>query len=271
VEAVLALTKLSRPIVFFDLETTGLLVDIDYIIEIALIKFFPDGRTLRLTQRFDPGIKIPAESSAIHGITNQDLSGQPRFIDMAEKLYEIFNDADLGGFALRRLDIPMLTKEFERAGYSYSMVGRNIVDVSAIFREKERRDLTAAYKFYCGKDLIGAHGAEADNDATYEILLAQLQRYPDLPRDVEGLNTFCRAPERSHVDQEGKLIWRDGEAYFSFGKHRYKSLADVARSDRDYLDWIINRGDFPEDFVNICLEAKRGIYPRRADAEPKPH
>lgn len=259
----------SKPIVFFDLETTGLFPEVDRVIEIALLKIFPDGKDFRLTQRFDPEIKIPSESTAIHGITNKDLEGQPRFADLAGKLYEIFDGADLGGYALRRLDIPLLTREFERVGHKFSMEGRRIVDVSVIFREKERRDLRSAYQFYCGKELIGAHGAQADNNATYEVFLAQLQKYPDLPRDVEGLHAFCNAPDPASVDPDGKLMWRDGEAVFTFGKHRYRPLAEVARTDGDYLDWIIGKGDFSPEFVEICARARRGIFPRKINGSEK--
>ncbi len=258
------LAPLKRPIVFFDLETTGLWADVDRIIEIALLKLYPDGRTERLTQRFDPGMKIPAESSAIHGMLNADLAGEPTFRDWAPKLFEIYKDADLGGYAMMRLDVPILTKEFERAGFAFSMAGRRIVDASVIFREKERRDLTTAYRFYCGKTLVGAHGAEADNDAAYEVFLAQLERYPDLPRDVEGVNAFCAAPEPAQVDRDGKLVWRDGEAYFGFGKHRYHALEQVTREDPDYIDWIISKADFPTEFVEICRQARRGAFPKKS-------
>lgn len=258
------LAPLQRPIVFFDLETTGLWAEVDRIIEIAVIKLFPDGKTERLTQRFDPGIKIPAESTAIHGILNEDLVGQPSFRDWATKLFEVFHGADLGGYALMRLDVPILTKEFERAGLSFSMVGRRIVDASVIFREKERRDLTSAYRFYCNKTLVGAHGAEADNNAAYEVFLAQLERYPDLPKDVEGINAFCTKSEPSQVDSDGKLVWRDGNAHFNFGKHRFQSLEQVVKEDSDYIDWIITKADFSADFVEICRQARRGVFPKKA-------
>jgi DNA polymerase-3 subunit epsilon len=262
------LAPLTKPLVFFDLETTGLLMELDRIIEIGLVKFNPDGTTFRLTQRFNPGIRIPVESSAIHGLVNEDLDQEPRFVDLAPRLFEIFTDADLGGFALHRLDIPLLTKEFERAGFAFSMEGRRIVDVSIIFREKERRDLRTAYHFYCGKDLVGAHGAQADNDATYDVLLAQLERYPDLPRDVAGLHAFCRVVEKSHVDPDGKLVWRDGRAFFNFGKHRFQALEEVAKEDRDYLEWVVQKANFPLEFTHICRAALQGIFPHRV-APPK--
>jgi DNA polymerase III subunit epsilon len=256
---------LDRPLVVFDLETTGLLIDLDRIIEIALIKLYPDGRTpLRLAQRFDPGIKIPAESMAIHHITNEELVGQPRFHEKAAELFEIYNDSDLCGFAMKRLDIPMLTKEFERAGFPFSMDGRRTVDASSIFQMKEKRNLTAAYKLYCGKDLVGAHGAMADTDATYEVLKAQLDRYPDLPKSVPELHEAIRAAEPNNVDPEGKLVWRDGEAFFNFGKYRFRSLADVARSEPDYLDWIANKADFSKELADICQKARVGQFPKKS-------
>lgn len=256
------LPKLTRPLVFFDLETTGLMIELDRIIEIGLIKFFPSGEPLRLTQRFNPGMKIPAESSAVHGLYNKDLENEPAFAHSAPKLMEIFDGADMGGYALRRLDIPMLTKEFERAGFKFSMEGRLVVDASTIFREMERRNLTAAYKFYLGKDLVGAHGAQADNDAAVAVFEAQLARYADLPKDMQGLHDFCKTMEPSWVDAEGKLVWRDGEAFFNFGKHKCKSLAEVCRSDSGYIDWIVQKGDFHKSLVEICAQARRGVFPK---------
>jgi DNA polymerase III subunit epsilon len=262
--------KIDRPLVIYDLETTGLMVDLDRIIEIAVIKLFPDGRPpLRFAQRFDPGIKVPAESTAIHGMTNADLTGQPRFHEKAGEIFDIFNDADIGGFALKRLDIPMMIKEFERSGYHFSMDGRRVVDASTIYQMKERRNLTSAYKLYCGKDLIGAHGAMADTEATYEVLLAQLDRYEDLPREVAALSQFLRTAEPSNVDPEGKLVWRDGEAFFNFGKYRCRSLLEVARTEPDYLDWIVQKGEFSKELIEICQQARRGSFPRRASVPKK--
>ncbi|MBL0057537.1 MAG: 3'-5' exonuclease [Elusimicrobia bacterium] len=257
------LAPLTRPIVFFDLETTGLLVELDRIIEIGLIKLFPDGRTERLVQRFNPSMRIPQESIAIHGITNDMLKDQPAFRDWAPRLFEIFEDADIGGFSLNRLDIPMLTKEFTQAGFAFSMDGRRIADASKIFREKEPRNLTAAYRFYCGKDLVGAHSAGADAEASYEVFLAQLDRYGDLPKEMNGIHRFCTAPGPSQVDLDGRLVWRDGEAYFNFGKHRFHKLAAVVQEDPDYIKWIVEKADFSPDFVEICRQSRRGIFPRQ--------
>jgi DNA polymerase-3 subunit epsilon len=265
------LAPLTRPIVFFDLETTGLLVELDRIIEIALIKIHPDGREERLCQRFNPGIKIPMESVAVHGITDDMLRGQPVFKEWASRLHALFEGADLGGFALQRLDIPLLTREFGRVGLPFPMEGRRIVDASLIFRQKERRDLKSAYRFYCGKDLVDAHSAAADTQATYEVFLAQLDRYADLPRDLDGLHDFCAAPEPGHVDREGRFSWRDGEAFFNFGKHRYHSLEQVSQEDPDYINWIIDKADFSPEVKEICRQARRGFFPRReAPPPPKP-
>jgi len=255
--------SLKRPIVFYDLESTGLFIDVDRIIELALLKIFPDGKTFRWKQRFNPGMKIPVESIAIHGIHDEDLAEEPRFTEHAQKLFEIFSDADLAGYAIRRLDIPLLAKEFERSGYIFSKEGRQIIDAKAIFTQKEPRSLAAAYQFYCGKELVGAHGAEADNEATYQVFLAQLKRYTDLPKDMEGLHAFCSPVDPSHVDQDGKLIWRDGDAFFNFGKHRYRSLQEVSDTDVDYLDWIIRKADFSKELVEICVQAKNGIFPHK--------
>lgn len=257
------LAPLTRPLVVFDLETTGLLVELDRIIEIGLVKLFPDGHREALVQRFNPFMKIPVESIAVHGMTNEMLKDKPAFREWAPRLFEIFEGSDIGGFALNRLDIPMLTKEFNRAGFVFTMDGRKIADAATIFREKERRDLSAAYRFYCGKELVDAHSAEADANASLEVLLAQLDRYEDLPKDMAGLHTFCTKPGPSQVDVDGRLLWRDGEAYFNFGKHRYHKLADVVKEDPDYIRWVVEKADFSPDFVEICRQARQGIYPRR--------
>jgi DNA polymerase-3 subunit epsilon len=263
----MALPKLDRPLVFFDLESTGLMIDIDRIIEVAALKIHPDGRRERYTQRFNPGIRVPVESVAIHGLTNEMLDGEPRFAEKAAELFEFYRDADLGGYNIMRFDVPMLTKEFDRAGYPFSAEGCRILDASVIFRDKERRNLTAAVKFYLGEELVGAHGAEADNEAAFRVFLAQLERYPDLPKDVEGLHRCCTAADPNWVDSDGKLVWRDGEAFFNFGKYRFHALAEVIRTDPGYLDWIVNKADFRPDLIQICLDAKRGVMPRRP--EPK--
>lgn len=260
---------LKRPIIFLDLETTGLILELDRIIEMSLLKIHPDGRQEEYLQRFDPGIKIPEESIAIHGITNEALKGQPRFFEKAGELMEFFGDCDLGGYAMHRLDIPMLIKEFERSGYVFSVEERRKVDSGVIFREKERRDLKTAYRLYCGKELVGAHGARADNLAAFEVFLSQLERYPDLPKDLDGLHQFCRALDPNHVDPEGKFVWRDGEAFFRFGKYKHRALAEIARMDSDYLDWIIQKADFSKEVVQICMQAKQGIFPHRKTPPPK--
>ena len=151
------------------------------------------------------------------------------------------------------------------------MDGRRVIDSSTIYQMKERRNLTSAYRFYCGKDLVDAHSALADAEATLEVLLGELEKYPDLPRDSAGLSAFCRTADPSNVDPEGKLVWRDGEAFFNFGKYRYRSLVDVARSEPDYLDWIANKADFSKELVEICQRARRGQFPRRAAPPPVPH
>lgn len=254
--------KLDKPIVFFDLETTGLMIEIDKIIEIGLLKINTDGTQFRLSQRFDPGIKIPIESSAIHGIYNKDLAGLPKFSDHAASLFDIFGDSDLGGYNIKRFDIAVLKKEFESAGYKFYLEGRRIVDASVIFREMEPRTLSAAYKFFVGKELEGAHGAAADIDATYAVFLAQMERYPQLPRDIQGIHEFCSKPNPNWVDFEGRLVWRDGAAFFSFGKYKYRSLEDVSNTDPGYLEWLCRQENFHRDFVHICQNALKGYFPQ---------
>ena len=170
----------------------------------------------------------------------------------------------MSGFNAARYDIPLLTAELKRVGVDWPGTGRRVVDSFVIFSRKERRDLTAAYKFYCGKDLTGAHRAEADVRATAEILWAQAERYPDIPQDVAGLEAWCNQVDPSRVDADGKFVWKSGEAAFGFGnKHKSKTLREVVRSDRGYISWMIEKGNFSADVVRICREALDGKFPEK--------
>lgn len=254
--------NISRPIVFFDLETTGLDFKYDRVIEIAARKVHPDGRAEKLHTRINPGIRIPAEIAQLTGITNDDVAKAPTFLQAAPEIAAFFEGADLAGYHIGRFDVKVMTEEFRRAGLDFACDARLIVDVQAIFHQKERRDLTAAYKFYCDKDLAGAHSADADTEATYEIFLSQMQRYPDLPKDIEEMHRYCKGPQDRFVDSEGKFYWRDGEAAFNFGKYKSQTLKSVAENNRDYLQWLISPDrQFSQEVVDICYKAMQGIYP----------
>jgi DNA polymerase-3 subunit epsilon len=259
--------NLSRPIIFLDIEATGTDTTRDRIVELALIKVHPDGRREEKTVRVNPGIKISAEVIAIHGITNEDIANAPTFKEVAMSLLEFMDRSDFGGFGITRFDIPMLTEEFKRSGLTFPQGEVSILDGLTIFHRKEPRDLTAAYQFYCQKNLVGAHGARADALASLEVLYAQIDRYPDLPKDTQGLHEFCNKQDRRFVDSRGKFLWKDGEAAFNFGKYKGELLRKLAKDNRDYLEWIVNEGKFSQDVVDLCWKALRGEFPKKPEME----
>ncbi|MFO7617064.1 MAG: 3'-5' exonuclease [Bacteroidales bacterium] len=235
---------LDRPIVFFDVETTGLNIGSDRIIEIALLKVSPDGQDRTLVHRINPGRPIPEESTRIHGITDEDVAGKPQFTQLAGEIATFIRDCDLGGYNSDKFDIPILAEEFARANYDIDLKRTRFVDVQAIFFKKEPRNLSAAYKFYCGRDLEGAHSAMADVQATWEVLQAQLDRYEDLEPKVESLSAMGQASR--FVDFAGRIILGDnGEELFNFGKYKGQKVLDVFRKESHYYDWMM-QGDFPE-------------------------
>jgi len=236
--------KLQRPLAFFDLETTGVTVGADRIVEIAILKVDPSGKKETKTYRVNPEITIPAEVSAIHGITNEDVVNEPTFEQLAPNLYLFLNDCDLAGFNSNKFDIPMLVEEFYRVGYDFDVMSRKWVDVQNIFHKMEQRTLVAAYKFYCQKDLTNAHSAEADITATYEVLLAQLERYEELQNDVDFLHDFSR--RGNHADLAGRLGYDEQkEVVFNFGKHKGKRVKDVLQEEPSYYSWMM-KGDFSQ-------------------------
>jgi DNA polymerase-3 subunit epsilon len=256
--------KLDRPLCVFDLEATGTDVNQDRIVDVCVLRREPDGTEAAFSSLVDPGVPIPPEATAIHRITNDMVRGQPTIKDLAPRLLEVFDGADLCGFNAAKYDIPLLTIELKRAGFDWPLAGRRVADAFTIFARKERRDLTAAYKFYCGKDLSGAHRAEADVRATAEILFAQVERYADLPRDMAGLDAFCSAVDPSRVDADGKFVWKNGEAAFGFGnRHKGKTLREVVAVDRSYVSWMVEKGNFSPDVVRICREALEGKFPAK--------
>ncbi|MDE6340802.1 MAG: 3'-5' exonuclease [Muribaculaceae bacterium] len=237
--------QLSRPIIFFDLETTGTSVTSDRIVEISLIKVFPDGHTEEKTRRINPECHIPEQSTAIHHITDEDVKDEPTFKQIAKSLFEIFADCDIAGFNSNKFDVPLLIEEFGRAGMAFDVAGRHFVDVQGIFHKMEQRTLVAAYKFYCGRDLTDAHSATADTKATYEVLLSQLERYPELKNDVASLARFSSGGK--NVDLAGRMVYNDnGEPIFNFGKNKGKKVKDVVRHEPGFVQWML-QGDFPKE------------------------
>ncbi len=235
--------KLKRPIAFIDLETTGVNVGKDRIVEISILKVNPDGSKNVKTERVNPEMPIPPESTAIHGISDQDVEDSPTFKELANKLAIFLHDCDLGGYNSNKFDIPLLAEEFLSVGVDFSMKDRKAIDVQNIFHKMEQRTLKAAYKFYCNKELVDAHSAEADISATYEILEAQLEKYDDLSTEVGELAEFSQF-HRS-ADLMGRLVYNEkDEVVFNFGKYKGKSVEQVFKDEPSYYFWMM-KGDFP--------------------------
>jgi len=235
--------NISRPICFFDLETTGINVAKDRIVEISILKVFPDGREEEYTQRINPTVPIPAETTAVHGITDADITDAPTFAEKANEIHNLIKDADLAGFNSNRFDIPLLAEELLRCGIDFDMKNRNAIDVQNIFHKMEQRTLVAAYKFYCDEDLTNAHSAAADTKATYEILKSQLDRYDDLDNDMKSLADF--STRKKLADFAGFIGYNDnGSEIFAFGKHKGKLVETVLEQEPGYYGWIQN-ADFP--------------------------
>lgn len=246
--------KLEKPIVFFDLETTGVNIATDRIVEISILKVFPNGNKESKTWLVNPEIEIPKEAAEIHGITNEEVVTEPTFKELAPEVNKMIEGCDLAGFNSNRFDIPLLAEELMRAGIDFDMNDRKAVDVQTIFHKKEQRTLSAGYQFYCGKELEGAHGAEADTNATYEILLAQIEKYDDLENDVKSLSEFSTHGERG--DFAGFiLINDDGQEIFSFGKYKGRTVEEVLKENPGYNNWIQN-ADFPLYTKKVLREIK---------------
>lgn len=233
--------NLKRPIVFFDLETTGTDNARDRIVELAFVKLMPDGRRETYNKRINPGIPIPAETTAIHGISDEDVKNAPMFKHIAHELYEWMKGCDMGGYSSSKFDLPLLAEEFLRTGLDVDFTERNMVDVQQIFFKMESRTLSAAYAFYCGKELTNAHSAEADINATIEVLEAQLERYSDLATDVPGLHKFTHTDE--YVDYARRMVMKDGHPVFNFGKHKGRKVEDIFNAEPQYYDWMM-QADF---------------------------
>ncbi|MGB5941333.1 MAG: 3'-5' exonuclease [Leeuwenhoekiella sp.] len=235
--------NLTRPICFFDLETTGVNVAKDRIVEISILKVFPNSKEEQHTWRVNPTVPIPAETTAVHGISDADVADKPTFRELAQEVYNLVKDSDLGGYNSNRFDIPLLAEEMLRAEIDFDMKNKNAIDVQTIFHKKEKRTLSAAYKFYCDKNLDEAHSADADTLATYEVLKSQLDRYEDLENNMRSLAEF--SAHKKFADFAGFISFnKDGNEIFAFGKHKNKLVNEVLDKEPGYFGWMQN-ADFP--------------------------
>jgi len=246
--------NLKNPLVFFDLETTGINVSTDRIVEISYLKLFPNGNKTSKTIRVNPGIPIPDKAIAIHGITYEMVKDCPCFKEIAGSLANDFEGCDFAGYNLTKFDIPLLAEEFIRADIDFDFKKHRLIDVQIIFQKFEQRTLSAAYKFYCNKELINAHNAEADTFASYEILKAQLDKYPDLSNNVDDLAKF--SSHNNNVDYAGRIIYdENGTEIFNFGKYKGQAVEEVFKKDPSYYSWMMN-GDFPLYTKKIITQIK---------------
>jgi len=235
--------KLNNPLIFFDLETTGINIVTDRIVEISMIKVNPNGSEKSLTYRVNPEMPIPKEASEIHGIYDDDVKDEKTFKQIAKQIANFFEGCDIAGFNSNRFDVPLLAEEFLRADVDFDLKKRKMIDVQTIFHKMEQRTLIAAYKFYCDKDLTNAHSASADTMATYEVLKAQLDRYPEIENNVESLSKI--STQNNNADFAGRIIYnKDGVEVFNFGKYKGVKVEDVFDKDKGYYSWIL-KSDFP--------------------------
>ncbi len=259
--------NLTRPIAFFDLETTGVNVASDRIVELSILKIWPEGTKEIKTKRINPTIPIPKQSSEIHGIYDKDIAEEPTFKGIAKSLSEFLKDCDLAGYNSNKFDIPILVEEFLRAEIEFDIKGRKFIDVQNIFHQMEPRTLKAAYKFYCGKEIINAHSAQADIEATYEVFIAQLERYHEVEfedkkgnksipvkNDMKALHDFTNI--NKNADLAGRIIFNEQNIeVFNFGKHTGKAVEQVLREEPSYYAWMLN-GDFPLYTKKVLTDIK---------------
>lgn len=250
---------LERPIVAFDLETTGLDVALDRIVEMSCVQICPDMRRHIWTQRLNPGCPISPAATAVHGITDADVAQMPDFATMAGSVLGAFWGSDITGFHIDKFDVPMLSAEFARVGVSFPEPGTRIIDTGVIFARQERRTLAAALTLYCNRELVGAHSAEADADAAADVLLGQVARYAGMPCDVERREAWCRPALAHAVDPAHKLMWRDGQVVLTFGRHKNASLQTLAAEHPGYLRWICSQS-FGPIVDNLCARALAGDF-----------
>ena len=245
------LLQLERPLAVFDLETTGTRIGRDRIVQIGIVRLMPDGKRLPYQTLVNPGMPIPPEASAIHGIYDGDVADAPTLDAIGTEVLELLDDCDLCGFNVLRFDLPFLSEEFYRVGINWDTTKLRVVDAQRIFHKQEPRNLSAALRFYCGKEHDGAHDALADVEATADVLLAQLERYPELPRDIGALGEFSGDRDRA-PDAAGKLMYDDrGVVCLSFGKYRGWSLENIGRNDPGYMQWLMTKAELPGSTLAI--------------------
>ncbi len=248
--------NLKNPIVFFDLETTGVNITTDRIVEISYLKIFPNGNEVLRTMRINPEMSIPKQASEVHGIYDDDVKDCPTFKQVAKDVAYDFEGADIAGFNSNRFDVPLLAEEFLRAGVDIDLTRHKFVDVQVIFHKMEQRTLSAAVKFYCGKELEGAHSADADTRATYEVLQAQLDRYPELQNDIDYLSEF--SSHTNNVDFAGRVVYNEqGIEVFNFGKYKGIPVREVFQRDPGYYSWML-QGDFTLNTKQVLTRIKLG-------------
>lgn len=262
--------NLTRPIVFFDLETTGLNPSHDKIVQISILKVNVDGKEIQKTWLVNPGIHIPEETTAVHGITDEMVKDKPSFLQIASEVMNFIGKADIAGYNIIKFDLPMLAEEMIRAGVDFDVTDRNLMDVMNIYMKMEPRNLSAAYRFFTGKQLDDAHSADADTRATYDVLCAMLDHYKDA--EVKDKNGIVSKPivnnmkaladfslHHKNVDLSGQIVYDDkGVAVFNFGKHKGKSVVDVFKREPQYYDWMMN-SDFPEYTKKIITKIKMSL------------
>ena len=253
--------RLTKPLVILDLETTGIWIEKDKIIEVAMIRCLPDGTKINYEKYVNPGMPIPAIVTQVTGIKDADVKDAVRFREIAPEVLRFLDDADLGGFNLERFDLPLLEREFSECGMKFEWAKRSIYDAQKIYHLHERRDLSAAYAFYCGKELKDAHSALADTQAALDVLAAQVTKYGNGSDTIEALREFDYRKRTEFQDVDRKLRWWNGELYMMFGKYNRKAcLRDIAKTDRPYLEWILTQ-DFSDEVKDIIEQALEGHFP----------
>ena len=246
--------ELKRPLIFFDLETTGTNVTRDRIVELSYIKIYPDGREEKKSRRINPEMPIPPASTAVHHITDDDVKDEPSFKQIAKSLHALFEGCDIAGYNSNKFDVPLLMEEFGRCGINFDVAGRHFIDVQNIFHKMEQRTLVAAYRFYCGKELEGAHSALADTEATYEVLKEQIQKYAELENDVEALAKFSASGR--NMDLAGRIVLDDNDQpVFNFGKHKGRLVKDVLQKEPSFYEWMM-QGDFPKNTKDVLCQLR---------------
>lgn len=253
--------KLTKPLVILDLETTGVWIEKDRIIEIGMIRCFPDDTRQTFATKVNPGMPIPPEVSEVTGIKDADVKDAPKFRDIAQQVFRFLEDADIGGFNVERFDLPLLEREFNDCGIKFDWSKRAVYDAQKVYHLHERRDLSAAYAFYCQKELKDAHSALADTQATLDVLAAQIAKYGNGQESIEALKEFDYRKRTEFFDNDRKLRWWNGELYMMFGKYaRRTSLQEIAKNDKPYLEWILKQ-DFSDEVKDVIEQALEGHFP----------